>query len=48
MCDFEVDYAAFAQRTGHRFAEYFAAELEELAAGPIKDGLVTWTIGGSR
>lgn len=41
MCGFEVDYSAFAERTGLRFADYFATELEELAAGPVSDGLVT-------
>jgi oxygen-independent coproporphyrinogen III oxidase len=41
MCGFEVDYAAFAERTGLRFADYFATELEALAAGPGRDGLVT-------
>ena len=41
MCGFEVDYAAFEQRTGLRFGEYFAPEIRELVAGPIRDGLVT-------
>jgi oxygen-independent coproporphyrinogen-3 oxidase len=40
MCAFEIDFAAFAARTGHGFAEYFAHELQELAAGPMRDGLV--------
>lgn len=41
MCSFGIDYAAFEQRTGLRFPEYFAPELEALAAGPIADGLIT-------
>jgi oxygen-independent coproporphyrinogen-3 oxidase len=41
MCSFEVDFAAFEQRTGRRFSDYFATELQDLAAGPLEDGLVT-------
>jgi oxygen-independent coproporphyrinogen-3 oxidase len=41
MCAFEVDLEAFAARTGRRFSEYFAEELRDLAAGPVRDGLVT-------
>src|SRR5205085_12627791 len=41
MCGFEVEFAAFEARTGRRFTEYFAPELAELAAGPVRDGLVT-------
>jgi oxygen-independent coproporphyrinogen-3 oxidase len=41
MCNSEVDFAAFESRTGRRFTDYFAQELVELAAGPMRDGLVS-------
>jgi oxygen-independent coproporphyrinogen III oxidase len=41
MCTFEVDYARVEARSGVCFTEYFARELEELAAGPCADGLIS-------
>jgi oxygen-independent coproporphyrinogen-3 oxidase len=40
MCNSEIEFDAFAARTGRRFTEYFSQELTELAAGPMRDGLV--------
>jgi oxygen-independent coproporphyrinogen-3 oxidase len=40
MCNFRVDPQALESRFGIRFDDYFAAELGELAAGPIADGLI--------
>jgi len=40
MCNFHVDRHEVEERFGVRFAAVFAAELEGLAAGPARDGLV--------
>jgi oxygen-independent coproporphyrinogen-3 oxidase len=41
MCNFRVEPAALHARFGIVFDDYFARELEELAAGPMADGLIT-------
>jgi oxygen-independent coproporphyrinogen-3 oxidase len=41
MCNFRVDRAAVSARAGIPFEEYFAEEIEQLAAGPMADGLAT-------
>jgi oxygen-independent coproporphyrinogen-3 oxidase len=40
MCNFRVDPPALEARFGIVFNDYFAAELGELAAGPMADGLI--------
>ncbi len=40
MCNFQVDIPHVAARFGIDFAEYFARELQELAADPVADGFV--------
>jgi oxygen-independent coproporphyrinogen III oxidase len=40
MCNFHLQRQDVEQRFGIRFGEYFAAELEELGAGPARDGLL--------
>ena len=40
MCNFRVDPAALEARFNIAFDDYFAAELRELAAGPMADGLI--------
>ena len=41
MCNFRVDRAAVSARAGMAFEQYFAEEIEQLAGGPIADGLAT-------
>jgi oxygen-independent coproporphyrinogen-3 oxidase len=41
MCTFTVDYSSVEARAGIRFTDYFARELNELAAGPAADGMVS-------
>ncbi len=41
MCNFRVDRAAVSARAGIPFEQYFAEEIEQLAGGPIADGLAT-------
>jgi oxygen-independent coproporphyrinogen-3 oxidase len=43
MCRSHVDAASVRERFGVEFDRYFAAELELLEAGPMSDGLVTWS-----
>ena len=40
MCNFRLERAAVEARFGIDFAEYFAVELEELAAGPVTHGFL--------
>jgi oxygen-independent coproporphyrinogen-3 oxidase len=40
MCNFRVDPPALEARFGIAFDDYFAAELGELATGPMADGLI--------
>jgi oxygen-independent coproporphyrinogen-3 oxidase len=40
MCNFRVDPLALGARFGIAFNDYFARELDELAAGPMADGLI--------
>lgn len=41
MCNFVLRMAEVEHRFGIRFDRYFASELEELAAGPARDGFLT-------
>ncbi len=43
MCNLYLDRADVEARFGIKFADVFAVELEELAAGPVQDGFVTIT-----
>jgi oxygen-independent coproporphyrinogen III oxidase len=40
MCNFRIDPVALGARFGVAFDDYFARELDELAAGPMTDGLI--------
>lgn len=40
MCNFHLERTAVEQQFGIRFADYFMRELDELAAGPVRDGLL--------
>jgi len=40
MCNFRIEPPALEGRFGISFDDYFAAELGELAAGPMADGLI--------
>ena len=46
MCNFRVDPQALEARFGIGFDDYFAAELGELATGPMADGLIERHDGG--
>ncbi len=46
MCNFRVDPQALSARFGIAFDDYFAAELVELASGPMADGLIERQDGG--
>ena len=41
MCNFRVELAAVSRMAGVPFEQYFATEIEQLAAGPMADGLAT-------
>jgi len=43
MCNFHLERGAVERRFGIAFGDYFARELEELAAGPASDGLLEIT-----
>ena len=50
MCAFRVSYAAFAERFGESFTDYFGAELQALRGpdGPERHGLLEFEAGGFR
>ena len=41
MCNFRLELAAVSRVAGVPFEQYFATEIEQLAAGPMADGLAT-------